>query len=101
MGGEQLDIHYFLQSDISESIGGSPVSYTIIYSDTNTGQVCHTANISHSDCEEGMCGHVFPLSLSNCDPCADINVTVFATSILGDGPVSDPRTIGNKTYPFY
>ena len=80
---------------ISDGIDGSAISYTITYMDSITGDPCSLATITASSCVEGICKHTFEVSLSSCPPCVDINVTVYATNILGNGAIiSDPITIG-------
>ena len=80
--------------NISDGIDGSPISYTIIYSDTITGDVCLNATLSASECEGGVCRHMLSYgSLSECSPQGTVSISAYATNILGDGPVSDPVEI--------
>ena len=80
-----------------ERIDGSAISYTLTYLDSITGDPCSTATIPSFSCVEGICNHTFEVSLSSCTPCVDINITVYATNILGNGAISDPLTIGCLT----
>ena len=88
---------YIMQSqpfNIADGIDGSPISYTIIYSDTTTGVVCLEATLPASDCERGICRHMlFDRSLSECFPQGNVSVSAYATNLLGDGPVSDTDTV--------
>lgn len=43
-----------------------------------------------SRCVDGSCSSSFEIFSLKCLPSSDINVTVFATSIIGDGPTSNP-----------
>ena len=72
---------------IYEGIDGSVISYTINYSDSNTGELCASTSAS---CVGGVCGGGFDASSSSCRPSADINVTVFAVTNLGEGPPTVP-----------
>lgn len=78
---------------ISDDIDGSATSYTISYTDSLSGRLCISSLISH--CENRMCSHQYQLSDSTCPNCVDINITVFATNILGNGRSSDAITIGD------
>ena len=84
--------------NFSEDISGSPVSFTIIYSDSTTNAVCLQTTISASSCENGVCNHVFVPSLSDCPTTADIDVSAFATNLLGDGMTSNAITIASGSY---
>ena len=37
-----------------------------------------------------MCSDLFEVSASSCSPSSNINVSILATNVLGDGPLSDP-----------
>ena len=69
-----------------------------IYSDSTSGSNCASATIPTSSCRGRMCSHIFEVSSSFCLPSADINVTVFATNILGEGQYSIPVTTGYFTH---
>ena len=80
--------------NIADGIDGSPISYTVIYSDTTTGDVCLEATLPASECERGICRHMpFDRSHSECIPQGNVSVSAYATNLLGDGPVSDPVRI--------
>jgi hypothetical protein len=79
---------------ITDGIEGSTISYTITYVDSISGDFCNSVTIPASSCIDGMCNHTFEVTLSSCPPCVDINITVYATNILGNGAISDPLTIG-------
>ena len=79
---------------ISDGIGGSVTSYTITYLDSTSGDHCSLVTIPASSCIGGMCNHTFEVATSSCPACVDINITVYATNILGNGTISDPLTIG-------
>ena len=70
----------------------SPTSYTINYSDATFGTLCGSTTIPITLCES-ECIHMFNVSLSACPPTANINITAYATNILGSGPQSEPIVI--------
>ena len=78
----------------SDGIDGSTTSYTITYSDSTSGRICGSATIPASSCDGGICSCRFDISSSSCLPSADVSVTVFASNILGNGPMSEPRIMG-------
>ena len=71
----------------------SPTLISINYDDATLGTMCGSFYISATLCET-ECIHVFNISLSLCPPTVNINITGFVTNILGDGPPSEPITIG-------
>ena len=71
---------------ISEGIDGSATNYTIMYNDSTSGRMCDFVTISASVCS-GQCNHTFDVP-SICFAIASITITVFATNILGDGPMT-------------
>ena len=81
---------------ISDGIEGSATSYTITYRDSTYNGICGSATIPASSCVGGMCSHTFEASTSVCPPLSDVNVTVFGTTQLGDGAVSNPVTVGQS-----
>lgn len=90
---------------ISDEIDGFPTSYTVIYSDFNSGSICRLSTISTvlSSCEDGnYCqGHHFVISSPG--PCSsnhDISISVFATNVLGNGPFSQPVIFSLKASEF-
>ena len=91
-------IVFYLQDNFNEITYGSIFAYTIIYSDSTSGSSCGLATIPASSCRGRMCSHIFEVSSSFCLPSADINVTVFATNILGEGQFSIPLTTGYFTH---
>ena len=87
----------FMQNsfNISDEVDGSASNYTIIYSDSTFGSICGSAMIPSSVCVGGICSHMFNVfTSSSCPSSTGITVTVFATNVLGNGPLSDPLTIG-------
>lgn len=82
---------------ITDGTEGFAVSYTITYSDAVHHKICDTATILASSCISGSCSHTFELSTSSCHPYADITITVFGTSQLGNGSVSEPVTVGRQS----
>ena len=71
------------------------LSYTIIYSASNSGNICESATISASSCDpHHICEHMFEVSTSSCPPTTDIDVVVFANSTNGRGPTSNPLKRG-------
>ena len=90
------DDHHFQKSfNITEGIDGSASSYTIIYTDTESGgiSVCDSIKVPAFRCQEGICRHLFDVSSSRCVNSTNISVAVYATNILGDGPASEPVSI--------
>ena len=81
---------------ITDNIDGSATTYTVNHRDIVTNKICSSVTIPTSLCEETTksCSHMFELSTSSCPPFTVINVTVFATNVLGNGPTSIPRIIG-------
>ena len=67
-----------------------PISYTITYSDASSGRICDSAAIPASSCLNHLCCHTFGEISPSCSSNGDISITLFATSILGDGPPSQP-----------
>lgn len=80
----------------SERITGSTISYTINYSDSLTGISCGVIHVPASSCRAGTCYHTFEVP-SSCLHSDGINVTVYATNALGNGPPSQPITTGIQT----
>ena len=75
---------------IYEGIDGSIISYTINYSDSNTGEIC--GSTSAFCVLGGICNGEFDISSSLCRLSSDtsINVTVSVVTNLGEGPQTDP-----------
>ena len=69
----------------------SEISYNINY--TSSGRLCASAIIPASSCNGRLCKHVLEISSSYCPRHFDINITVFASNIFGDGPSSQIITI--------
>lgn len=74
----------------ADRIDGSVLSYTINYIDTLSGISCGLATIPASSCRGGVCHHVFEASSSSCPVSDYITVTVFGTSVFGNGTSSLP-----------
>lgn len=95
---KHLLILYTMQQPFIGSSGGkvSVLSYTIIYSASNFGNICESATISASSCDQyHICEHIFEVSTSSCQPTTDIDVTIFADSTNGRGPTSNPLKRGS------
>ena len=75
---------------LADRIDGSVLLYTINYTDTLSGTSCGLATIPTSSCRGGVCHHVFEASSSSCPLSDYITVTVFGTSVLGNGTSSLP-----------
>ena len=68
-----------------------PISYTVTYSDiSQSGRICDSTTILASSCLNETCCHTFGVISPPCSSSGDISISVFATSILGDGPPSTP-----------
>ena len=80
---------------ISNTINGSDTSHTITYSNRN-GDSCGSVTFptNSESCGEGTCRHLFNVSSSSCPPSDDIIVTLLATNVFGNGPMSDSITVG-------
>jgi hypothetical protein len=79
---------------IYEDIIGSATSYTIKYFDSATGAICGLHSINATSCISEVCSNEFEISSSLCTPSSDINVTVSAVTILGEGPQTNPTKEG-------
>ena len=74
------------------AIPSSITNYTITYFNSNSdGAVCNSRNVQ-SSCREDVCNYMF--DIHTICPSTDISITVLATNRLGEGPLSDPITIG-------
>ena len=82
---------------ILENMDSPPLSYTITYTDSSSGSICGSVSIPASSCSNGLCCHTFGEISSPCSPDGDISIFVFATSALGDGPLSQPLIFSLKT----
>ena len=82
-----------LEFNITDGITGSLISYTVIYSDSHSNNSCGLSTILVPSCERSICSHLFQVSASSCSPSSNINVSMFATNVIGDGPLSRPVMI--------
>lgn len=48
--------------------------------------ICNSGQVEPLSCKFGVCSHLFDTSTSSCPSSADIDVSVFATNLLGNGP---------------
>ena len=81
--------------NISSSISGSPINYSIKYaSNIFSSTVTFNSTVDLSSCKEDI-GCEVQLPSSYCSQSTIINVTISATNILGEGPPSNPFTIGS------
>ena len=89
-------INVFMQENfnISNGVDGSAVSYSIYYTDSDSGAVCASATILASSCISGVCDHEIIVSSSPCYSSLSIQVTVAATNRFGSGLPSVPVSIG-------
>ena len=78
--------------NFTDDIDWSIINYTVKYRNS-FGRDCHSATFPVSYCTNGDCKHELELSSTMCLPSAYINLTIYATNLLGDGPNSDPLTI--------
>ena len=74
---------------ISNEINGSALSYSISYYVSTSNILCGSAIIRPSSCVNGTCRHIFDLALSSCIMGTKFILTVMATNVFGDGPVSN------------
>ena len=80
--------------NIAEGIDGSASSYTIIYTDTESGGIlCDSVKVPGFSCQGELCSHLFDVSSSSCVNSTNISVAVYATNLLGDGPASEPVSV--------
>ena len=85
---------------ISEEIDGSATNYTITYTDSTSQRTCSSVTISASACISGQCNHTFGIP-SLCSDITSIAISVFATSILGNGPSSEPVFLEFSKFTFH
>ena len=90
-----LCLAYQQSFQIADGIDGSAISYTVTYSESTSGSTCGSATIPASSCTNEMCTHLFDTSLSLCPSAVNIDVTVFATNVLGNGSTSEPTFQGS------
>ena len=88
---------FYQNAGILESGDNPPTSYTITYSDALSGSICGSATVPAYSCMNGTCCHTFGEISSPCSSNGDISVAVFAMSIVGDGPSSQPLIFSLKT----
>ena len=77
---------------ISNGIDGSPLSYTISYTDSTTGVVCESVTISATNCmqRDTVCTvpSIDPLPCSQTIGNGTIRISISATNRLGNGPAT-------------
>ena len=76
--------------EIYDGVNGHATSYTTTYLDSALGTICGSNVINALSCSEEVCSDEFNISSSKCMASSDINITVHATTNLGDTPNSDP-----------
>ena len=81
---------------ITNNINGSPVNYTIVYTELTFGTICGSEVIPASSCNGRVCNHYFDILVSSSCPPSTVEVTVFATNVLGRGPSSVPAARGKN-----
>lgn len=79
----------------TDNINSSVISYTINYTDANTGESCGNGTILPTLCTNGACSHEFHVKSSKCPPEANFTVKMYGTNALGDGKNSDPIRRGS------
>ena len=80
---------------ITEGVDGSPINYTVSYTDSTFSSTCGSKVIPASSCSGQVCSHFFDIfESSSCPPSTGITVTVFATNLLGRGSSSTPVSRG-------
>ena len=89
---------------ISDNIDGSPISYTITYTDFTSGRTCNSFTVPASticQLQNGLyaCHHMFTIS-PPCSPSNTTSISIFATNVLGDGPCSNPVIFSCISYGF-
>ena len=82
-----------IQGPFSNVLDGSTY-YNINYTNSMSGESCGSAVIPASSCTSSVCNHDFDISSSLCSPSTVLSVSIFASSILGDGGVSEELTFG-------
>ena len=95
-----MTIQSYQDEAVHDNIERPPViSYTITYTDASSGRDCGSATLPASSCWNGTCCHTFGEISPPCSSDGDISISVFSTSILGDGPPSKPLVFSLKTQP--
>ena len=64
------------------------ISYTIIYADSSSGEICGFSTIPATSCGDKICSNVFEISSTSCFSFTNISVSFYASSSLGNGPAS-------------
>ena len=75
---------------VNNTFNTSATSYTINYTDSNTGQSCSKATIAANSCTSGTCKHEFAVNSSSCPNKANFTIEVFGSNVFGDGNYSQP-----------
>ena len=80
--------------NISNGIDGSANSYTITYSEATSGNVCGSAIIPTSSCDDRECRYLLKIDLSSSclSSTGSVCMTAFATNVIGNGPNTVPVT---------
>ena len=87
--------------DISDGIDGSAINYTVMYYDSVSSTICcSSAIVQASTCEELACMDMLNISSSTCSSGVDINVTAYATNLLGNSPTSEFDTVGEFMFKY-
>ena len=73
-------------------------SYTINYSDPSSGEACGFSTFPASSSGDRLCSNVFEVSSTSCFNFTTIAVSYFASSRLGNGPVSGPTLVTLQHY---
>ena len=76
-----------LDSHDVDMINSSVISYTVNYTDVNTGRSCGNGTLSANSCTNGVCSHEFRVNSSMCPPETNYNIKMYGTNALGDGKI--------------
>ena len=88
-------MQHTVTSDAHDVINGSVISYTVNYTDVDSGESCGNGTLSPSTCTDGVCSHEFQVNSSMCPPETNYTIKMYGTNALGDGRDSDPIRRGN------
>lgn len=79
----------------THNVNSSILSYTINYTDANTGESCGNGTIPATSCINGACSHEFQVISSKCPPKANFTIKMYGTNALGNGRNSNPIRRGS------
>ena len=70
--------------NISNTVDGSALYYNVNFIDSNS-VVCNSSNVSAPSCSQRTC-ILSPVQLTSCSHTGNINVTMSAVNLIGQGP---------------